>query len=134
VNQDHLAAPSEKARAAVRTLESLGFTYHDAELWKPPLGQRAAPSDGEREAFEAWYVDRHPYPVYPNPTWANAAKADDWEVWQAASAARSAEIQQLREALKELLAKCEVSDECQYGTLSTSFVAEIARAALKEPQ
>jgi hypothetical protein len=52
------------------------------------------------------------------------------ELWDA----RSAEIQQLREALAELLAKCEISDECQYGTLSTSFVAEIARAALKEPQ
>ena len=27
--------------AAVRTLERMGYTYHDGELWKPPLG--AAP-------------------------------------------------------------------------------------------
>lgn len=28
--------------AACRTLERLGYTYHGAELWKPPLGNPAA--------------------------------------------------------------------------------------------
>lgn len=40
--------------------------------------------DEQREAFERWYTRRHPNPVHDNSTWANAAKADDWEVWQAA--------------------------------------------------
>lgn len=26
--------------AAVRTLENLGYTFHDGELWRPPLGPR----------------------------------------------------------------------------------------------
>jgi hypothetical protein len=29
---------SSTSEAAVRTLESLGYTYHGGELWKPPLG------------------------------------------------------------------------------------------------
>jgi len=26
--------------SAVRTLHSLGYTYHNGEMWKPPLGKR----------------------------------------------------------------------------------------------
>jgi hypothetical protein len=38
----------------------------------------------------------------------------------------------LLEVVHELLAKCEVSDDCQYGTLSTAFVRDVLRAALAE--
>jgi hypothetical protein len=31
-------ASSSMSESAVRTLESLGYTYHGGELWKPPLG------------------------------------------------------------------------------------------------
>lgn len=41
-------------------------------------------TDEQRETFELWYTRRHPHPVHENSTWANASKADDWEVWQAA--------------------------------------------------
>lgn len=30
----------ERAAAAIATLERMGYTYHGAELWKPPLGRR----------------------------------------------------------------------------------------------
>jgi hypothetical protein len=33
----------QKAIAAGRTLEKLGYTYHDGELWKPPLGANPSP-------------------------------------------------------------------------------------------
>lgn len=29
-----------RERAAVRTLERLGYAFHGAELWKPPIGPR----------------------------------------------------------------------------------------------
>jgi hypothetical protein len=32
-----------KAIAAGRTLEGLGYTYHDGELWEPPLGTNPSP-------------------------------------------------------------------------------------------
>jgi hypothetical protein len=32
-----------KAIAAGRTLEKLGYTYQDGELWKPPLGANPSP-------------------------------------------------------------------------------------------
>jgi hypothetical protein len=146
VNQDHLAAPSEKARAAVRTLDSLGFTYHDAELWKPPLGQRAAPSDGEREAFEAWFEpdeQNRAFVVRERVGESYAGHAiylnGCWQGWQAASAARSAEIQQLREALKETAQSLAWLSfgECRGfsdNLLPSNQALELARAALKEPQ
>jgi hypothetical protein len=30
------------AQAAVKTLDRLGYTYHDGEMWKPPLGKAPA--------------------------------------------------------------------------------------------
>ena len=42
------------------------------------------------------------------------------------------ENQKLREALEKLLGAAAVSNDCCYGTLSTSFVQDIARAALGE--
>lgn len=40
--------PTQRAQAAaVRTLEYLGYTYHDSLLWKPPLGKpQPAPMQG----------------------------------------------------------------------------------------
>lgn len=32
--------PEPACKAAIRTLEHLGYTYHGAEYWKPPLGNR----------------------------------------------------------------------------------------------
>ncbi|WP_059415535.1 hypothetical protein [Cupriavidus basilensis] len=45
--------PSEDKRdAAARTLERLGYTYHGAELWEPPIGSTA--TQLPRHALEAW--------------------------------------------------------------------------------
>ncbi|WP_454731875.1 MULTISPECIES: hypothetical protein [Cupriavidus] len=45
--------PSEDERdAAARTLERLGYTYHGAELWEPPIGSAA--TELPRHALEAW--------------------------------------------------------------------------------
>jgi hypothetical protein len=40
------------------------------------------------------------------------------------------EVERLREALEHLIERAATSDDCQYGTLSTSYVRDIARAAL----
>lgn len=43
-------------RAAVKTLERMGYTYHGAQLWKPPLGNKPAwldALDGEDE-YLSW--------------------------------------------------------------------------------
>jgi len=44
----------------------------------------------ERDAFEAWYAQRHPKPTHENSTRAHCAKMDDWEVWQARAGAAPA--------------------------------------------
>lgn len=45
--------------------------------------------------------------------------------------AAQAEVARLREALEHLIERADTSDDCQYGTLSTSYVRDIARAALE---
>lgn len=46
----------------------------------------------ERDAFEAWYAQRHPKPTHENSTRAHCAKMDDWEVWQARAGAAPAAV------------------------------------------
>ena len=41
-------------------------------------------------------------------------------------------VERLRAALYKLVELAEVSDDCQYGTLSTAVVRDIANAALAE--
>ena len=47
--QSKLAEPTPKPmmtdeqEAAIRTLTCLGYTYHGAEQWKPPLGEKPEP-------------------------------------------------------------------------------------------
>ena len=51
IDTNLLRVPREQRwKAAQRTLEHLGYTYHGGELWKPPLGQ---PRPSEREACAA---------------------------------------------------------------------------------
>jgi hypothetical protein len=45
-------------------------------------------------------------------------------------AAKSAEATRLRDALEHLIEWCDISDDCRYGTLSTSFVRDVAQEAL----
>jgi hypothetical protein len=45
-------------------------------------------------------------------------------------AAKSAEATRLRDALEHLIERCDTSDDCRYGTLSTSFVRDVAQEAL----
>lgn len=42
------AAPAGDALAAIKTLQRLGYTYHGAELWKPPLGKAGDARDAAR--------------------------------------------------------------------------------------
>jgi hypothetical protein len=47
----------DAAQAATRTLERMGYSYHGAELWKPPIGPRPAwvdAADGEPE-YASWF-------------------------------------------------------------------------------
>jgi hypothetical protein len=41
MNVADIAQPAPVQVAAVKTLEHLGYTYHGAELWKPPIGKPA---------------------------------------------------------------------------------------------
>ena len=41
-----------------------------------------------------------------------------------------AEAEALRQALQQLIEYADTSDDCQYGTLSTSLVKDIANAAI----
>jgi DNA-binding GntR family transcriptional regulator len=41
---------------------------------------------------------------------------------------------ELLEALQKLVEKADDSDDAQYGTLSTSFVRDLARAAIKKAE
>lgn len=43
----------------------------------------------------------------------------------------AAEVQRLVEAAEHLIERCNTSDDCQYGTLSTKYVRDILRAALE---
>lgn len=43
-----------------------------------------------------------------------------------------ADLDRMREALQYLIEKADDSDGCQYGTLSTKFVRDTARAALSQ--
>jgi hypothetical protein len=99
----------------------------------------AAPSDGEREAFEAWFEpdeQNRAFIVRERVGESYAERAiylnGCWEGWQAASAARSAEIQQLREALTKVCALAQAAIENI--TDAEQKVIDSARAALKEPQ
>lgn len=47
---------------------------------------------------------------------------------------QASEITRLRSALEHLIERADDSDEARFGTLSTSFVRDIARAALSEEQ
>lgn len=42
IGEELVASKALSWLAACRTLERLGYTYHGAELWKPPLGNSAA--------------------------------------------------------------------------------------------
>ena len=46
---DKTAVVSDEQEAAIRTLTFLGYTYHGAEQWKPPLGKTPEPV-----AYLAW--------------------------------------------------------------------------------
>lgn len=56
---EELQELEHEAKAAIKTLEILGYTYHGAELWKPPLSESAQPhfEDWCKEQFEwkNWY-------------------------------------------------------------------------------
>ena len=56
-------------------------------------------------------------------TVADVVRSDDARLLVAAKA--------MFEALCELIEKADTSDDCQYGTLSTSFVREIAKNAIE---
>ncbi len=47
-----LGYPTQAETAAVRTLLNLHWTYHGAELWKPPLGKRPDFTTEERLRVE----------------------------------------------------------------------------------
>lgn len=49
---------------------------------------------------------------------------------RAKNAVLTGEIDRLREALESLIEKANEADDHQYGTLSTTFVRDVARAAL----
>ena len=65
------AAQPAQHTAAIKTLEHLGYTYHGAEYWKPPLGKRPAqpgwkPTDASMTAlrrFEETCSDGEGYDV-----------------------------------------------------------------------
>lgn len=58
------------------------------------------------------------------------ARADAMRQARAAVAALIAERDALRDALLKLTEAADTSDDCQYGTLATGFVRDMARAAL----
>ena len=49
LDTDKTAVVSDEQEAAIRTLTFLGYTYHGAEQWKPPLGKKPEPV-----AYLAW--------------------------------------------------------------------------------
>jgi hypothetical protein len=113
VNQDHLAAPSDGER--------------EAKLQAAPL---SAYSPEDQAFYRFWYG--HMLNDLMQPPLANVDHATARYIWQAASAARSAEIQQLREALKNVCALAQT--EIENITDAEQAVIDRARAALKEPQ
>jgi hypothetical protein len=54
--------------------------------------------------------------------------------WAEANARLIAAAPELLEALQMLLVACDTSDDCQYGTLGTSFVRNIASAAIAKAE
>ena len=40
-------------KAALKTLEQLGYTWHESELWKPPIGKSASPLLDKIDLLEA---------------------------------------------------------------------------------
>jgi len=40
-------------KAALKTLEQLGYTWHEGELWKPPIGKSASPLLDKIDLLEA---------------------------------------------------------------------------------
>jgi DNA segregation ATPase FtsK/SpoIIIE-like protein len=63
--------------------------------------------------------------VYEQQTLEMAQKDDETR------AALQAEVERLREALEHLVERANTSDDCQYGTLSTKYVRDIANTALQ---
>lgn len=60
-----------------------------------------------------------------------SAAAQSWAHEAAAEITRlRAEAEALRQALQQLIEYADTSDDCQYGTLSTSLVKDIANAAI----
>ena len=109
-------AAQREATAAIKTLQNLGYTYHDAELWKPPIGKvpdfdlvdslrnriseleasQAAPAavavPDDRAAFERELIDNHHYVPSDFSFKDGFYGGDDdyiqfgWDVWQARAA------------------------------------------------
>ena len=95
--------PVTAQAAAIRTLTFLGYTYHGAEQWKPPLGKKPEPvayfawRDGKPcwdEDFvcqDAVYPvdsddDRTSMPVYLHPAkqtpWVGLTEEEVYEAWR----------------------------------------------------
>lgn len=76
--------PSRAARdAAVKTLQGLGYTYHEGEQWKPPLGKPQAEPHPCEEAARADLLDeledaRLEADTHHTTVGAALAKAIDW--------------------------------------------------------
>ena len=109
-------AAQREATAAIKTLQNLGYTYNDAELWKPPIGKvpdfdlvdslrnriseleasQAAPAavavPDDRAAFERELIDNHHYVPSDFSFKDGFYGGDDdyiqfgWDVWQARAA------------------------------------------------
>ncbi|WKL16587.1 hypothetical protein QYQ99_03255 [Comamonas testosteroni] len=109
-------AAQPEATAAIKTLQNLGYTYHGAELWKPPIGKvpdfdlidslrnriseleasQAAPAavavPDERAAFERELIDNHHYVPSDFSFKDGFYGGDDdyiqfgWDVWKARAA------------------------------------------------
>jgi hypothetical protein len=79
------AEPFNEKTAAVKTLKHLGYTYHGAELWKPPLGkvpkfEQATPE--RLHLFEFWWESHMP----------QATQSQAWAAWAAAQSSKGATI------------------------------------------
>lgn len=59
--------------------------------------------------------------------------SEAWDAaYQRAQTEWTAEVTRLKDALEHLIERCDTSDDFRYGTLSTSFVREVASDALSE--
>ena len=100
---DKTAVVSDEQEAAIRTLTFLGYAYHGAEQWKPPLGKTPEPVaylawrdgkpcwDEDCVCQDAVYPvdsddDRTSMPVYLHPAkqtpWVGLTEEEVYEAWR----------------------------------------------------